>query len=222
MIKAKKIFATLLVVAALISHIAYAVPGTAKYYLTAKTGSNATAITSVVAYLKDMNYSTAYSNLPTATAIGNGIKSSNIWIIHGHGGKGYVECNQSFGANQYLGTDSSYNVDISQFTSNALSSTNYALFASCESAAVPGSGGSLVNTARQKGAKTVTGFKNPVAGAENWAECLFINLTNGLTISSAMSNADSRFLGIYGHISDSPVGANRVTSGTTSTVLKLY
>lgn len=211
----KKIFAVLLAAAMLIPCIAYAVPGIAKYYLIAISG-NTTAINSVVTDLVGMDYSTKYSYLPSVATISNGMQNSNIWIIHGHGNAGFVQCMQSENEFEILDTST-----ISEFDSDALSSTSYALYISCYSAKISSDKKSLVSATRQKGAKAVTGFYNGVSQGEEWAECLFENLLEGYTLSKSLSNADTRFRQIYGNISDSPaISSNRLTSGDTNVVLK--
>lgn len=221
----KKILIFFLAIVMLIPCVAYAASNTAGYYLVATVTSNGKkAVDSIQTYMKNMNYTVDYKNLKPASTVASGMKTANIWVLHGHGNTGYVACLQTDGSFEDI---SSYDrkgtaVNILTYASNAFSSTDYALYITCNSAATNNNTDSLVNVTYRKGAKAVTGFRDGVSNGEFWAKYFFEILAKGYTIDNAMAAADSTYLKEYSGGSDSPANLNnRYTRGDMDAILKL-
>ena len=220
----KKYIALLLVVLLAIPCIAYAASGTAKYFVTATLPAGGKdQVNSIRSSMGTMGYSTTYYYLPTASSVCTNIKKSNLWVVHGHGSAGSVQCLQSNGTNQFIYSDayaSGNNQSIDDFDSDALASTNYGLYIACLSGREPDGGENIVHMTYVKGAETVTGFYNNVSMGEWWANYLYANLEDGYTLATAIENASTTFAKLYGNSDTAPSNPeNRLTIGPTNKVL---
>ena len=132
-------------------------------------------------------------------------------------------CKQSDGTEDRLYADAAVSGDdrsIIDFADGALSSTEYGLYVTCYSGRESDYGESIVHMTFVKGANTVTGFYNPVAGGEWWAADLYVNLDAGYTIATAIANANFAHNQQFEFSWYSPANhENRLTLGNTDKTL---
>ena len=193
--------------------------GDARYCLVANdvTSSGMTAVNSVRNSFSNLGYGNNYSYLPTPSNIYTYFPMNKIFVIHGHGDKGYTICTQTNGSAYYLYSSNinpgTNNKSISQFSYNELARNQFVMFISCYSGAAPSGGKSMADAVYEKGASTVMAFINTVAAGEFYADYLFSYLSSGYELEDAIDGANYDFT-----LTQSPSWVSSPANGANRTV----
>lgn len=166
------------------------------------TGKNFSKLQGVTIYKK---------NAFSSSNLANYLKSSDIFMINTHGNTKRLVAIDASGEESFLDYS-----DIKGWTSGSMSKADVVFLGGCYN----GKGGinaeNMVNILFQKGARCVIGF----TGTVNSAVCgtmfkeFSYAISNGYSISSALTYADARVLQIYGKNSEV---TSRLVRGDTST-----
>ena len=179
--------------------------GLMKYYsVTPLSSSDINVQSQIRQHLINIGYDPTYwLSCPTAYTVYYGMQEDQATVLHGHGSPGYIAIHDSSG--QTVGgiysNNSSATYTLSNYSSSALYDDKFMAFIACKSALADNNGSttnSLAGMAYQKGARFSLGFKNNVAGGEDFVNLLLGRLEQGYTFQSALAYCYSNFDSIYG------------------------
>lgn len=208
--------------------------GNMKYFaiteLTDEYNDNAEA-NAIVTRFGTIGYDATRINYPTATQIASNIVSSRCAVFHGHGGIGYIrlddeEGNQTrfFSENPLSGGPSLETM----FSGDVWNRLDYVMFITCFSATGESNNyrRSMIDYAYDElGVSCVTGFKNEVAGGEQYLYYMMMAMSfsgDAITLDRAFAYADSMYSETdKGDPSCPANGDNRVTLGFTNKTIEM-
>ena len=125
--------------------------------------------TNTVSTFQNIGYDASFYDRPTINEVYTNANSGSILVFHGHGGKVYINVDQSQGGKISIYSENATH-SLHRISDDAWSRISFVFFATCESGTADSSGGrnSMVDEAYELGADCVIGFKNEVSGAEDF------------------------------------------------------
>ena len=198
--------------------------GMASYFVTTTLSQkNSDTVNRIKGKISSSGYDCNKVDLPVPGNIMMAIPESRMTVLHGHGRPGCMQLDQTNGKIMYLYSEKPTNNSIAFSFSTRRNS--YIMLITCQGATASSTRESLVDAAYSKGARCVTGYKNNVAGGEDYFEKMmnYIQKFPDMTLYYAMKNADGEYTADQRKVESCPANSsNRYTLGNPNFAINLY